>query len=66
MFFYFMELWQEGVVVEIFKIVKEGVFDDEGLYKILVDIFGLYLGCSGMRILKDNIVDFKVVIVFNN
>ncbi|KFA50465.1 hypothetical protein S40293_07891 [Stachybotrys chartarum IBT 40293] len=60
------ELWQEGVAVETFKIVKEGVFDDSGLHEILVDIPGSYPGCSGTRTLKDNIADLKAAIAANN
>ncbi|KAH3909551.1 hypothetical protein HBH56_157960 [Parastagonospora nodorum] len=60
------ELWQEGVAVETFKIVKEGVFDDAGLHKILVDIPASYPGCSGTRTLKDNIADLKAAIASNN
>lgn len=60
------ELWQEGVAVETFKIVKEGVFDDQGLHEILVDIPGSYPGCSGTRTLKDNIADLKAAIASNN
>ena len=29
------ELWQEGAAVESFKMVKEGVFDEEGLVEVL-------------------------------
>jgi 5-oxoprolinase (ATP-hydrolysing) len=60
------ELWQEGVAVETFKIVKEGIFDDAGLHEILVDIPGSYPGCSGTRTLKDNIADLKAAIAANN
>lgn len=60
------ELWQEGVAVETFKIVKEGAFDDEGLHEILVDIPAAYPGCSGTRTLKDNIADLKAAIASNN
>ncbi|KAH7007041.1 Hydantoinase B/oxoprolinase-domain-containing protein [Ilyonectria destructans] len=60
------ELWQEGVAVETFKMVKEGVFDDAGLHEILVDIPGSYPGCSGTRTLKDNIADLKAAIAANN
>lgn len=60
------ELWQEGVAVETFKIVKEGVFDDAGLHEILVDIPGSYPGCSGTRTLKDNIADLQAAIAANN
>jgi 5-oxoprolinase (ATP-hydrolysing) len=60
------ELWQEGVAVETFKIVKEGMFDEEGLKEILVDIPGSYPGCSGTRTLRDNIADLKAAIAANN
>ncbi|KAK8038210.1 5-oxoprolinase [Apiospora phragmitis] len=60
------ELWQEGVAVETFKIVKEGIFDDKGLHGILVDIPASYPGCSGTRTLKDNIADLKAAIASNN
>ena len=60
------ELWQEGVAVETFKIVKEGVFDNEGLHEILVTIPGSYPGCSGTRTLRDNIADLKAAIASNN
>ncbi|KAH6879541.1 Hydantoinase B/oxoprolinase-domain-containing protein [Thelonectria olida] len=60
------ELWQEGVAVETFKMVKEGTFDEAGLHKILVDIPGSYPGCSGTRTLKDNIADLKAAIAANN
>ncbi|KPM46412.1 Uncharacterized protein C11D3.15 [Neonectria ditissima] len=60
------ELWQEGVAVETFKMVNQGVFDDAGLHEILVDIPGSYPGCSGTRTLKDNIADLKAAIAANN
>lgn len=60
------ELWQEGVAVETFKMVKEGVFDEAGLHEILVDIPGSYPGCSGTRTLKDNVADLKAAIAANN
>jgi 5-oxoprolinase (ATP-hydrolysing) len=60
------ELWQEGVAVETFKIVKEGAFDDKGLHEILVDIPASYPGCSGTRTMRDNIADLKAAIASNN
>ncbi|KAK4506076.1 hypothetical protein PRZ48_004041 [Zasmidium cellare] len=60
------ELWQEGVAVESFKMVKEGVFDEKGLTEILYDIPGSYPGCSGTRTLRDNIDDLKAAIAANN
>ncbi|EXJ96509.1 5-oxoprolinase (ATP-hydrolysing) [Capronia coronata CBS 617.96] len=60
------ELWQEGVAVESFKMVKEGVFDEAGLKHILVDIPASYPGCSGTRTLRDNIADLKAAVAANN
>lgn len=60
------ELWQEGVAVESFKMVKQGVFDEKGLTEILYDIPGSYPGCSGTRTLRDNIADLKAAIASNN
>lgn len=60
------ELWQEGVAVETFKMVEEGVFDEKGLTRILFDIPGSYPGCSGTRTLRDNIADLKAAIAANN
>lgn len=60
------ELWQEGVSVETFKMVKEGVFDEKGLIEILVDIPSSYPGCSGTRTLRDNLADLKAAIAANN
>ena len=60
------ELWQEGVAVESFKMVKEGVFDEKGLIEILHDIPASYPGCSGTRTLRDNIADLKAAIAANN
>ncbi|KAK4942678.1 hypothetical protein LTR10_017627 [Elasticomyces elasticus] len=59
------ELWQEGVAVESFKMVKEGVFDEEGLRKILFDEPASHPGCSGSRNLKDNIADLKAAVAAN-
>ena len=59
------ELWQEGAAVESFKMVKEGIFDEAGVVKILYDDPGQYPGCSGTRTLKDNIADLKAAIAAN-
>lgn len=60
------ELWQEGVAVETFKLVKQGVFDEAGLTKILFDDPGSFPGCSGTRTLRDNIADLQAAIAANN
>src|SRR5277367_1287226 len=60
------ELWQEGAAIDSFKLVKEGVFDEEGVTHLLYDIPGSYPGCSGTRTLKDNIADLKAGVASNN
>jgi 5-oxoprolinase (ATP-hydrolysing) len=60
------ELWQEGAAIDSFKMVKEGVFDEAGLVRLLYDEPGSYPGCSGTRTLKDNIADLKAAIASNN
>ncbi|KAF3762591.1 putative 5-oxoprolinase [Cryphonectria parasitica EP155] len=60
------ELWQEGAAVESFKMVKQGVFDEEGLIDELYVKPGKYPGCSGTRTLKDNIADLKAAVAANN
>ncbi|KAL1963413.1 hypothetical protein VTN77DRAFT_8429 [Rasamsonia byssochlamydoides] len=60
------ELWQEGAAIESFKMVKEGVFDEEGVVHHLYDVPASYPGCSGTRTLSDNISDLKAGIAANN
>lgn len=59
------ELWQEGAAIESFKMIKEGVFDEEGLIRHLYDIPASYPGCSGTRALGDNIADLKAAVASN-
>ncbi|KIW85545.1 hypothetical protein Z517_00937 [Fonsecaea pedrosoi CBS 271.37] len=59
------ELWQEGAAIESFKLVNQGVFDEEGLIHLLFEAPGKYPGCSGTRTLKDNIADLKAGIAAN-
>lgn len=49
------ELYQEGAAIKSFKIVSNGVIDIEGVKKHLYDMPGSYPGCSGTRLLRDNI-----------
>lgn len=60
-----VELWQEGAAIESFKLVNEGVFDEEGLIHHLVTVPSSYPGCSGTRTLRDNIADLKAGIASN-
>ncbi len=57
-------LWQEGVSIKSFKLVKEGDFDEKGI----VDLFmkaGEYPGCSATRKINDNINDLHAQISAN-
>ena len=53
------EIWQEGAQIKSFKIVKKGVFDEEGVKHHFYDEPAKYPGSSGTRTLKDNISDLK-------
>ncbi|KAI5459135.1 Hydantoinase B/oxoprolinase-domain-containing protein [Mariannaea sp. PMI_226] len=59
------ELWQEGAAIESFKMIKEGVFDEEGLIHHLYDVPASYPGCSGTRTLNENIADLKAAVASN-
>ncbi|ORX55169.1 hypothetical protein DM01DRAFT_1321549 [Hesseltinella vesiculosa] len=59
------ELYQEGAAIKSFKIVSGGQFDYEGVKRLLYDIPGSYPGCSGTRLLQDNISDLKAQIAAN-
>lgn len=59
------ELFQEGAAIKSFKLVHDGVFDEAGIIKRLVDEPGSYPGCSGTRILKDNLSDLKAQVAAN-
>jgi 5-oxoprolinase (ATP-hydrolysing) len=60
------ELWQEGAAIESFKMVKEGVFDEDGLVDELYHKPSKYPGCSGTRTLRDNVADLKAAVAANN
>jgi len=53
------EIWQEGAQIKSFKIVKKGIFDEQGVVHHFYDEPGKYPGCSGTRTLADNISDLK-------
>lgn len=59
------ELWQEGAAIESFKMINEGVFDEQGLIKHLYDDPASYPGCSGTRTLSDNLADLKAAVASN-
>ncbi|PBL03368.1 hypothetical protein ARMGADRAFT_1049317 [Armillaria gallica] len=59
-------IWQEGAQILSFKLVKQGVFDEEGVVDIMYNQPSKFPGCSGTRTLKDNISDMKAQISANH
>ena len=59
-------LFQEGAQIRSFKIVSEGVYDREGLVRVLVDEPSKYAGCSGTRCFRDVESDLKAQIAANH
>ena len=54
-------IFEEGAHIRSFKLVREGVFDSEGLYKHMVDEPAQYPGSSGCRNIRDVESDLKAV-----
>ncbi|RJE24558.1 5-oxoprolinase [Aspergillus sclerotialis] len=59
------ELWQEGAAIESEKVVSNGVFNDDRMRELFLEIPSKYEGCSGSRNLSDNISDLKAQIAAN-
>ncbi|KAJ1536905.1 hypothetical protein HK096_006595 [Nowakowskiella sp. JEL0078] len=59
------ELFQEGAAIKSFKLVENGVFDEAGITKILLEDPAQYEGCTGTRCLRDNISDLKAQVAAN-
>lgn len=57
-------LFQEGATFRSFKLVSDGLFQEESLTKLFMKP-GEYPGCSGSRNLNDNISDLKAQIAAN-
>lgn len=57
-------LWEEGARFKSFKIVDRGVFKEKELIEEL-QAPGKYPGCSGTRLLQDNLSDLKAQIAAN-
>jgi len=58
-------LFEEGAAIRSFKLVHDGVFDEEGITRILVENPSKYDNCSGSRCLNDNISDLKAQVAAN-
>ena len=59
-------LFQEGAQIRSFKIVSEGVYDREGLVRVLVEEPSKYAGCSGTRCFRDVESDLKAQVAANH
>ncbi|CAR26884.1 ZYRO0C03696p [Zygosaccharomyces rouxii] len=60
------ELYEEGASIYSELIVREGVFQEELITKLLLEEPAKYPGCSGARRISDNISDLKAQIAANN
>lgn len=58
-------LYQEGASIVTFKLVSNGVFDEEGITKILVEQPAKHPNCVGTRSLYDNLSDLKAQVAAN-
>ncbi|KAL0068930.1 hypothetical protein AAF712_003923 [Marasmius tenuissimus] len=61
-----VSLFEEGAEIVSFKIVNEGVFDQDGLVEYMVDKPAQYPGSSGCRNIRDVESDLKAQIAANH
>lgn len=59
------ELWEEGAMIEAFKVVQGGQFKEDELAALLMAPAAIE-GSSGTRCLKDNISDIKAQVAANH
>ncbi|CZR62217.1 related to oxoprolinase [Phialocephala subalpina] len=59
------KLYEEGAQITSMILVRDGVFFEEEITKVLVDETGSHPGCSGTRSLSDNLNDLKAQIAAN-
>ncbi|KAH9919996.1 cytoplasmic protein [Epithele typhae] len=59
-------IFEEGAHIKSFKLVREGVFDSENLYKYMVDEPAQYPGSSGCRNIRDVESDLKAQVAANH
>ena len=60
-----MRLYEEGAQITSMFLVRDGVFHEDEIVKVLVDETGSHPGCSGTRSLSDNLNDLKAQIAAN-
>ena len=59
------ELYEEGTAVYAELLVKEGIFDENLVYRLFVEEPSQYPGCSGARRISDNLSDLKSQVAAN-
>lgn len=59
------KLYEEGAQITSMLLVRDGVFFEEDITKVLVEETGSHPGCSGTRSLNDNLNDLKAQIAAN-
>lgn len=59
------KLYEEGAQITSMFLVRDGVFHEEAITKVLVEDTGSFPGCSGTRSLSDNLNDLKAQIGAN-
>ncbi|KAM5342280.1 hypothetical protein ACJ41O_013246 [Fusarium nematophilum] len=60
-----VELYEEGAAIVSEFLVRDGVFNEEAITKLLLDEPAQYPGCSGTRKLADNLNDLKAQVSAN-
>lgn len=60
------EIWEEGAMIQGFKVVEGGRFNEQGLIDTLYNEPSKFPNCSGSRSLSDSISDLKAQIAANN
>ena len=58
------ELWEEGVVIETFKLVSQGQFNEEGVKDLFYKV-AERPGCSATRRIDHNITDLQGMSLLN-
>ncbi|WVN85371.1 uncharacterized protein L203_100516 [Cryptococcus depauperatus CBS 7841] len=59
-------IYEEGANIHSLKIVSNGYYDHDGLYRVMVEEPSKYPGCSGCRNFRDVESDVKAQIAANN
>ncbi|OAA55884.1 Hydantoinase B/oxoprolinase [Niveomyces insectorum RCEF 264] len=58
-------LEQEGAVIDSFKLVSQGIFDEEGVRRIFVEEPAKYPDCTGSNSIDENLSDLKAQVAAN-